>query len=189
MNMTPATIRVGDRDMSVSPLFTESQIKARVGELSAEISRDHGSSEPLVILVVLHGALLFAADLVRGLTMPTEIETVRLRSYHGTQSSGTVEVVGGLPDLAGKSVLIVEDIIDTGKSIATLKERIATLGEGGPKSVRIAALLDKPEAHDPSLRPDYTGFSIGRNFVIGYGLDLDGRYRNLPYIAELKAKG
>lgn len=189
MTFTPATIRVGDRDMSVSPLFTESQIKARVGELSAEISRDLGSAEPLVILVVLHGALLFAADLVRGLTMPTEIESVRLKSYHGTQSAGTVEVVGSLPDIAGKRVLIVEDIVDTGRSIATLKERIAGLGDRGPKVVRVAALLDKPEAHDASLVPDYTGFSIGRNFVIGYGLDLDGRYRNLPYIAELKAQG
>lgn len=182
MTLGPESIQVGDRVMTVRPLFTETQIKARVAELASEISKAHGSQESLVILVVLHGALLFAADLVRGLAMPTEIETVRLRSYHGTQSTGTVELVGTLPVLQGKHVLVVEDIVDTGKSIAFLKEHLAN---AGVRSLKIAALLDKPEAHGPETAPHYTGFSIGRNFVIGYGLDLDGRYRNLPYVAEL----
>jgi hypoxanthine phosphoribosyltransferase len=184
MSLTPNRIEVGNRTMSVQPLFTEARIKARVAELAAEISQAHGSQENLVILVVLHGALLFAADLVRGLTMPTEIETVRLRSYHGTESTGAVELVGALPSLQGKHVLVVEDIVDTGKSISFLKERLAT---AGLRSLKVATLLDKPDAHGPETAPDYTGFSIGRNFVIGYGLDLDGRYRNLPYVAELVA--
>jgi hypoxanthine phosphoribosyltransferase len=184
--MTPESILVGDRNLVVKPLFTETRIKARVGELAAEISSAHGSREGLVILVVLHGALLFAADLVRGLTMPTEIETVRLRSYHGTTSSGTVELVGQLPDLKDKHVLIVEDIVDTGRSIAALK---SLLSDAGVRSLKVATLLDKPEAHGTETAPDYVGFSIGRNFVIGYGLDLDGRYRNLPYVAELVSQG
>jgi hypoxanthine phosphoribosyltransferase len=182
MGLAPERIKVGHTVMVVKPLFTETKIKARVGQMAAEISNAHGSHETLVVLVVLHGALLFAADLVRGLTMPTEIESVRLKSYKGTESTGTVQLEGAIPNLEGKHVLVVEDIVDSGRSIAFLKNHLA---QSGAKSIKIAALLDKPDAHGADTAPDYTGFAIGRNFVIGYGLDLDGRFRNLPFVAEL----
>lgn len=177
-------IDVNGTPMRARSLFTEVQIRARVTQLSQEINRTYPPDEVLVVLMVLHGALLFTADLVRGLAMPTVIESVRLKSYQGTQSTGRVDIVGDtLPaSLAGCHVLVVEDIIDTGRSMETL---LAHLEGAGAKSVRIATLLDKPEAHEVDIKADFIGFSIGRNFVIGYGLDLDGRYRNLPYVAEL----
>lgn len=176
-------IELDGRVFDVKKLFDEKQIHERVVSLAAEINKDYGSEEPLVILMVLHGALLFTADLVRGLTMPTEIESVRLKSYHGTASTGKVSLVGALPsNLEGRNVLIVEDIVDSGRSIEFL---MAQLKACNPKSVRTACLLDKPEAHICQVSPEYIGFNIGKNFVIGYGLDLDGRYRNLPYVAEL----
>jgi hypoxanthine phosphoribosyltransferase len=171
-----------ERDVRV--LFSEREISARIHTLAQDINAcppPDGSA--LVILVVLHGALLFAADLVRQLTMPTEIESVRIRSYHGTQSTGKIEMLSELPPrLKGRHILIVEDIIDSGRSIAFLREQLTALGVA---SMRVAALLDKPEAHAPDLQADFTGFKIGRNFVIGYGLDLDGHFRHLPYVAEV----
>lgn len=176
-------IDVGGTQMRMHTLFTSEQIRTRVTELAQLINADYAAGEPLVVLVVLHGALLFAADLVRELSVPLEIESVRLKSYQGTQSTGTVELVGKLPySLIGKNILVVEDIIDTGRS---LKFLLGALDQSRCKSVRIATLLDKPESHEVEIEAKYVGFSIGPNFVIGYGLDLDGRYRNLPYIAEL----
>ena len=174
---------VGGTSMEVRVLFTEKEIKNRVEALAAQINCDFGNSDLVVVLVVLHGALLFAADLVRGLSMPTHIESVRLRSYVGTQSTGKVELVSALPqNLKNAHVLVIEDIIDSGRSMEFL---LAQLQNSGAKTVRVATLLDKPDAHEVPLKADYVGFSIGRNFVIGYGLDLDGKYRNLPYVAEL----
>ena len=179
-------IKVGDKNYAVQKLFDEKQLSQRVASLAEEINHDLGDTEPVVILMVLHGALLFAADLVRSLRMPTEIESVRLRSYHGTQSSGKIELVGQIPkQLAGKNILIVEDIVDSGKSIEFLLHELASVGA---KKIKVACLLDKPASHLVDVKPQYVGFSIGKNFVIGYGLDLDGRYRNLPYVAELVEK-
>lgn len=176
-------IVVEGRPMVARPLYSREQIENRVATLAAQINRESDAEACLTVLIVLHGAFLFAADLVRGLAMPTLIETIRLRSYHGTQSSGVIEAVTPLPaDLKGKDVLIVEDIVDTGKSLAYLRQ---ALEKAQVARVRVACLLDKPDAHDPALTPEYVGFSIGKNFVIGYGLDLDGKYRNLPYVAEL----
>lgn len=177
-------IKVGGQDRDVRVLFSEEQIRSRIITMANEINAaptPDGSA--LVVLVVLHGALLFAADLVRHLNMATEIESVRIRSYHGTQSTGKIELLSELPArLKGRHILVVEDIIDSGRSIEFLRTK---LNELGVASLRIAALLDKPEAHDAHLQADYVGFKIGRNFVIGYGLDLDGHYRNLPHVAEV----
>ena len=164
------------------PLFSESQIQNRVGELAKEISSAFPHDEIITVLVVLHGSFLFAADLVRKLSHPTEILSVRLKSYEGTSSTGKVTCEGVFPDLGGKSVLVVEDIVDTGRSLQFLLD---TIRLQKPKSLRVASLLDKPGQYPPELKPDHVGFSIGKNFVIGYGLDLDGRFRNLPYVAEL----
>lgn len=176
-------IDVHGKSMTAKLMLSTEQIQARVNELSQQINNDYPADEPLVVLIVLHGAILFAADLVRGLNMPTVIETTRLRSYEGTQSTGHIELVTPIPPgISGKQVLIVEDIIDSGRSIAFLLPKVK---EAGAKSIKIAALLDKPEAHESLIKADYAGFEIGKHFVIGYGLDLDGRFRNLPYIAEL----
>lgn len=179
-------IQLGEKLFSVKKLFDEKQLSDRIVTLADQINKDFGETEPLIILMVLHGALLFTADLVRALKMPTEIESVRLRSYHGTESTGKVEVIGQIPNqLNGKNVLIVEDIVDSGKSVEFL---LNLLSKAGAKQIKIACLLDKPASHTVPVTPDYVGFSIGKNFVIGYGLDLDGRYRNLPYVAELVQK-
>jgi hypoxanthine phosphoribosyltransferase len=179
-------IEVSGKPMVAKVLLSEDSIQKRTAELAKRINEDYPGDEPVVVLVVLHGALLFAADLVRGLTVPTLIESTRLRSYSGTTSTGTIELVTPVPKaVEGNHVLVVEDIVDSGHSLGFL---LPKLRDANPKSIRVAALLDKPEAHEHDVQVDYVGFSIGRNFVIGYGLDLDGRFRNLPYIAELVAK-
>lgn len=177
-------ISVGGIERETRVLFSEDQIKSRIVQIAAAINANpppDGSA--LVVLVVLHGALIFAADLVRHIDLPTEIESVRIRSYQGTQSTGRIELLSELPArLKGRHVLIVEDIIDSGRSIAFLSEQLKSIGVA---SQRIVVLLDKPEAHEEHVKADFVGFEIGRNFVIGYGLDLDGHYRNLPHIAEV----
>jgi hypoxanthine phosphoribosyltransferase len=167
---------------SVKPLFTSQEISLRVQQLAGEISSQYSPSQTISVLVVLHGAFLFAADLVRQLTNPTEILSVRLKSYDGVNSTGQVTCEGTFPNLSGKAVLVIEDIVDTGKSMEFL---LKALNEQKPASVRVASLLDKPGQYPPHLKPQHVGFSIGQNFVIGYGLDLDGQFRNLPYVAEM----
>ncbi|MES2614257.1 MAG: hypoxanthine phosphoribosyltransferase [Bdellovibrionota bacterium] len=176
-------IQVNEKIMVSKTLFSEQQIKDRIKELAQKINQNFGSQEPLVVLIVLNGAFIFAADLVRYLVMPTEIETICLKSYEGTNSSGVVKLLTPLSEnLEGKNILIVEDIVETGRSIDFL---LSQLKAKKAKKVEVCALLNKPESHEIPMQIDYSGFDIGKNFVIGYGLDLDGRYRNLPYIAEL----
>jgi hypoxanthine phosphoribosyltransferase len=171
------------KKMNVNVLFSAEQICARVKELGTVINRDYGADESLVILVVLNGAFIFAADLVRHLEMPTEIESVRIKSYEGMKSVGEVSLLTPLPrSLVGKHVLIVEDIVDTGHSVHFLQQEIAKMEVA---SLKVCSLLDKPASHEFEVSVDYCGFSIGKNFVIGYGLDLDGKYRNLPFVADL----
>jgi hypoxanthine phosphoribosyltransferase len=176
-------IEFNQKKMEVKTLFSEEEIKARIKIITQEINRDFGKTEPLVILIVLNGAFIFAADLVRYLEMPTEIETIRIKSYEGTSSTGKIQLLTPLTDnVSGKNVLIVEDIVETGR---TLKFLLDELKAKNVKSTSICTLLNKPEAHEFQMNLNYVGFNIGKNFVIGYGLDLDGRYRNIPYIAEL----
>ncbi len=176
-------IEFNKKIMDVSTLFSEQQIKEKTKIIAQKINRDFSSQEPLVVLIVLNGAFIFAADLVRYLEMPTEIETVRLKSYEGLNSTGCVKLLTPLsPHLAGKNILIIEDIVETGHTIHFLLEELKT---NKVKSVKVCVLLNKSEAHIKAAQLDYVCFDIGKNFVIGYGLDLDGKYRNLPYIAEL----
>ncbi|KAB8033150.1 hypoxanthine phosphoribosyltransferase [Fluviispira multicolorata] len=177
-------IQVNDSLMNVNVLFSEADIRERIKQLSEQINKDYGTENTLIILIVLHGALLFASDLVRNLGMPTEIETVRIKSYEGTSSTGNITLVTPLPkDLTDKQILVIEDIVDTGRSIDFL---LKELRKTNPKSIKVCSLLDKPEAHEFPVKADYVGFEIAKHFVIGYGLDLDGKYRNLPYVADLK---
>lgn len=173
---------IDKRPLKMTPLFDELTIAKRVAVLGEQITRDfHG--EPVVVVGVLKGAFVFLADLVRQIKLPIQIEFVGVSSYEGT-TSGHVRITRDLSaDIQGKNLLLVEDIIDTGKTIDHL---LAILKTRGPKTVRVCALLSKPEAHDMTTQIDYTGFEITKEFVVGYGLDLDGCYRELPYIAQVK---
>lgn len=159
-------------------------ISRRVGELGAEISAAYAGREPVLVLV-LHGAFIFAADLARALTTGHRVESLALASYDGRESSGEVQVSKDLGyDIAGRDVLIVEDIVDTGRTAAAA---LALLGSRGPSSIEVVTLLDKPSRRVMDVKPRWVGFEIENIFVVGYGLDLDGRFRGLPYIADADA--
>lgn len=162
-------------------LYSEEQIKARVGELGAEISRDYASKE-LVVVGVLKGSVIFLADLIRNIDLNLTIDFMAVSSYKdGTVSTGDVEILKDLTNpIRGKDVIICEDIVDTGLTLFRLME---ILGSRGAASIKIATLLDKPEPRiKKELKIDYCGFQIPNKFVVGYGLDAAGRYRNLPFI-------
>ncbi|MCY3895017.1 MAG: hypoxanthine phosphoribosyltransferase [Chloroflexi bacterium] len=166
------------------PVISAEAIAQRVGELGAEISAVYADREPVLVLV-LHGAFIFAADLTRALSTAHRVESLALASYDGRESSGEVQVVKDLDcDIAGRDVLIVEDIVDTGRTMAAA---LALLESRGPRSIEVVTLLDKPSRRVIEVNPRWVGFEIENIFVVGYGLDLDGRYRGLPYIAEADA--
>ncbi len=160
------------------PLYSRQQIRRRVRELAREIRRDSRGRD-LVVVGVLKGAFVFTADLVRALGLPVTIDFVGLSSYRdGTDSTGVVEVRRPLSvPIDGRDVLVVEDLIDTGSTLSAL---LADLRRRGARSVRVCALLDKPERRIVEVRADYVGFTGVRGFVAGYGIDYAERYRALP---------
>ena len=166
-------------------LFTEEEILKRAEELGAQISEDYAGEE-LIVLGTLRGAVMWMCDLLKRLTLDTKIDFISASSYgSATQSSGVVRITRDVDmDLYKKNVLIVEDIVDTGTTLKYLKNY---LGERNPKSVKICTMLDKPSRRRNDLTADYIGFEIDDLFVIGYGLDYDQKYRNLPYISYLEA--
>lgn len=168
------------------PLYDEATLAKRIAELGAEISADLADSQNLVVVCVLKGALVFMSDLIRHLPHNVTCDFLRLSSYQGgTQSTGTVRFDFDLTQpIKGKDVLIVEDIVDTGLSMSFL---LKALSAREPRSLKICTLLDKPARRKRDVPITYTGFQIEDRFVIGYGLDLEGRYRNLPYVAALNA--
>ncbi len=162
-------------------LYSEEQIKTRVAELGAEIARDYAGKE-LVVVGVLKGSVVFLADLIRAIDLNLTIDFMAVSSYKdGTVSTGDVEILKDLTNpIRGKDVIICEDIVDTGLTLFRLME---ILGSRGAASIKIATLLDKPEPRiKKELKIDYCGFQIPNKFVVGYGLDAAGRYRNLPFI-------
>lgn len=163
-------------------VISEEQIRRRVGELGEEITADFAGTRMLMVVCVLKGAFMFAADLVRSIRVPCRIEFIRASSYgSGRESSGSVTITD-TPEVEGCDVLLVEDIIDTGLTI----ERIAAgILKQRPASLKICTLLDKPSARKQQVRAEYSGFSVSDVFVAGYGLDCAGRYRELPFIAEV----
>lgn len=168
--------------MKTRPLFDEAVIAKRIKDLGDQITKDY-AGEPLLVVSVLKGAFIFTADLVRQIKTPVEVDFIGLASYEGTQSSGHVRITSDLSaKIEGRHVLLVEDIVDTGKTLDFLRDMFSLRN---PRSLRVCALLSKPEAHQMKTRVDYVGFEISREFVIGYGLDLDQRYRELPYIAQV----
>lgn len=172
------------QDDILSVLLTQEQIFLKVAELGAQISADYADKK-LLMVSVLKGSIVFMADLMRAITVPCEIDFMAVASYHsGTKTSGVVKIIKDLNiDLEGHDLLIVEDILDSGKTLSYLK---AILSERKPASVRICTLLDKPDRREADIQADYTGFSIPDYFAVGYGLDYAERYRNLPYIGALK---
>lgn len=170
-------------DDLVEVLFTEKQIQDRVAELAAEIERDYEGKE-LVLVGVLRGAVMIMADLARSLNKHVEMDWMAVSSYgSGTKSSGVVRILKDLDaDIAGRHVLIVDEIIDTGLTLSWLT---SNLGSRGPASVEIATLLRKPEALQMPVTPKYVGWDIPNEFVVGYGLDYRERYRNLRDIGTL----
>jgi len=164
-------------------LVSEKEIAARVAELGRTIARDYASAN-LVLVGVLQGAIPFVADLMRAMALDLTIDFLRTSSYgSGTTSSGGVQLVTDLSvDILDRHVLIVDDIVDTGHTLAAL---IRTLEARGPRSVRTCVLLDKTGRREIPIAADYVGFTIPNVFVVGYGLDYDGLYRNLPYVATL----
>lgn len=166
-------------------LLSPEQLQARIAELGAEISRDY-AGEPLIVVCILKGSLIFFCDLVRHLKLPAVFDTLQVASYHsGTESTGEVKIVHDLSvGIQGRDVLLIEDIVDTGLTMSHLTE---LLGTRHPKSLRICSLLDKPSRRKVTVEIAYTGFTIPDEFVVGYGLDYGEFYRNLPYVGVLEA--
>ena len=162
-------------------LFSADKIAETVSELAARIDRDH-SNEGVVVVVVLKGAAIFAADLVRAMRTETELAYLTASSYRDGFTPGeSLNLRGDLDlDVAGRDVLIVDDIIDTGR---TLSELSALVADRGPRHVATAALIGKTSRRAPDAEPNYHGLEIGEEFIYGYGLDWDERYRDLPFIA------
>jgi len=157
-------------------LFDQKQIAARVKELAAEVSRDF-QDEQIVLVAALKGAVLFLADLARQMTVPVELDFVSAHSYEADRSTGEIHLEKAPSlDLKNRKVVLVEDIIDTGRTCAFLLDLIA---KQEPETLKICTLLDKPARRAVSVAPDYVGFTIEDKFVVGYGLDYDEQYRNL----------
>ena len=167
-------------------LFSEEQLKARVRELGAQITKDYaGSSNDLVLVAVLRGSYVFMADLSRSIDLPVAVDFMCVSSYgSGTSSSGQVQITKDLSDqIEGKDVIIVEDILDSGNTLFYLTE---ILKARKPASIKLCTLLDKPERRVKPITADYSGFPIPDAFVVGYGLDYNEKYRNLPFVGILK---
>ena len=165
-------------------LYSEEELEAKCAELGAQISKDY-EGKNLLLVSVLKGAVVFMTDLMRHITVPCSIDFMVVSSYgSGVKTSGVVKIVKDLDaDLAGKDLLIVEDILDTG---VTLSNLVPMLKMRNPNSVKICTILDKPSRRKSDIQPDYEGFQVPDEFVVGYGLDYDEKYRNLPYVGVLK---
>ncbi|MGC9360473.1 MAG: hypoxanthine phosphoribosyltransferase [Anaerolineae bacterium] len=167
-------------------LLSESQILRRVYELGKQISADYAELDPLLVCV-LKGGYVFLADLTRSLTIKHDVDFMAISSYgDDTESTGVVRILKDLDrDISGRHVLIVEDIIDTGRTLSYLMQNLRVRQ---PASLKVCALLDKPSRRELDLEIDYTGFEIPDRFVIGYGLDYAGHYRNLRFVGVLKSE-
>lgn len=174
-----------DKDMA-KVLFSQEELQTRIRELGAQLSEDYRGKTPTMVCI-LKGAIMFYTDLVRSMDIPLTMDFMAVSSYgNSTKSSGEVEIRKDLStSIEGKHVVIVEDIVDSGFTLTYLTRLLNTCGA---KSIKLCTLLDKPSRRAPgiTLRADYSGFAVGNEFVVGYGLDYAELYRNLPYIGVLK---
>lgn len=166
-------------------LLPENEIKKRIQELGRQISKDY-SGRPLVLIGILKGSVVFMGDLMKAISIDCTIDFVSLSSYEGTGSTGVVRMLLDLRDSAeGKDLLIVEDIVDTGLTLSYLLDNLRTRS---PKTVEICTFLSKPECLKVPVKAKYVGFDIPNEFVVGFGLDFNEKYRNLPYVGILKSE-
>lgn len=171
-----------EQGFNLQELYSKQRIKAEVSRLAGEISAAYAGKE-LLVVVVLKGALFFAADLVRALRVPVQMDFLKLSSYAGTRTTGTVLIQKDLDaSVAGRHVLVVEDIVDTG---LTLNFLLDLLRQRGAQSLSVCTLIDKTERRQADITPDYVGISCPGGFLVGYGLDLDERMRELSAIYEI----
>ncbi|MFR9018247.1 MAG: hypoxanthine phosphoribosyltransferase [Fusobacterium sp.] len=170
----------------VEVLISREKVEERIKELAKEIEKDYAGKE-LVCVGLLKGSVMFMADLIKAVDLDLRIDFMKVSSYgSGTNSTGVVKILKDVDvDLAGKDVLIVEDIIDTGLTILNVKD---FLSKKNPNSVRVCTLLDKPSRRVVEVKGEYVGFEIPDEFVVGYGLDLDEKYRNLPFVGRFVRK-
>lgn len=166
-------------------LYSEETLKNRVAELGAQISRDYADKENVIIVGILRGSYIFMADLTRSITIPCQVDFMALSSYgKGTSSSGQIQIKKDLSEtIDGAHVIIVEDILDSGNTLAFLSKMLEVRNAA---SIKICTLLDKPSRRVKNITADYYGFVVPDEFVVGYGLDYAEKYRNLPYIGVLK---
>jgi hypoxanthine phosphoribosyltransferase len=165
-------------------LFDEATIHRRLDELAARIAADYHDRE-LTVVAILNGSLILMADLLRRIPLPLKLDCLSVASYHGGTKSLGEPIVRevSLPDIAGRHVLILDDILDSGVTLATIREKLEA---AGPLSIRICVLLEKKRRRENAVKPDYVGFEIADEFVVGYGLDYMEHYRNLPCIGVLR---
>lgn len=169
---------------NIEVLFDEKTINNRVIELAKEIKKEYNNEE-VVFICTLKGAVFFACDLLKNYKGDARLEFLRVSSYHGKETTGKIELNLSINEdnIKDKNVVIIEDIVDTGYTLSFLKDY---LNKMNPKSLKVCALLDKKIKRVVDIKPDYYGFDIGDEFVIGYGLDYNQKYRNLPYIGIIK---
>ena len=174
-------IQVLDKTFEV--FITREEIQKEVDSLAKQINEDFDGEE-VIFIAVLNGSFMFASDIMKCISLQSEISFIKMSSYHGTESTGRVdELIGLNNNLKGKNIVILEDIIDTG---ITMDKIISLMDEQEPKKVKICSLLYKPEAFKGQHKPDYVGFSIPNAFVVGYGLDYNEKGRNLDAIYQIK---
>ena len=168
----------------IRELISEEDVAKKIAEMGAQISKDY-EGESVYLLCILKGGVFFTTELAKHITVPVSLDFMSVSSYGGgTTSSGIVRIVKDLDTpIEGQNVLIAEDIIDTGRTLAYLMEH---LKQRKPKSLKLCTLLDKPDRRVSDVKVDYTGFAIPDEFVVGYGLDYDQRYRNLPYVGVVE---
>lgn len=183
MHSEPQVTSIQLGDLFFVPFVSAVKIAQRVKEIGQEISKDYLGRRP-IILTILNGSFIFSSDLVRAINMDCEVQFMKVSSYHGTSSTGQLTAkFDTLPDLHGRDLIIIEDIIDQGHTIDYL---LRSLSEKNPASIKTAALLLKPEAYKYEHPIDYVGFEIPNDFVVGYGLDYNQMGRNLPAIYTLQ---
>ena len=164
-------------------LYNEDEIQGRIKELAEKIDEDYADKKDVIIVSILNGAMFFTIDLFKKMKTLATLDTLQASSYAGTESTENVKLKKDIDvDIKGKDVIIVEDIIDSGRTLKVIKEHLLNKE---PNSVKIAVLLDKPERRKFQVDVDYVGFSIPNKFVVGYGFDVDGKGRNIPYIGYL----
>ena len=169
-------------DCIESICFSEEEIAGIVKKLGEEITKDYDGKDPLVV-GLLKGCIPFMSDLFKNIDTEITLGYMKVSSYKGTESTGTIKIDGSIPDVRGRHVIIVDDILDTGRTLNAIKN---VFMDNGALSVEVCVLLDKPEGRKVNIVPKYCGGKVPNAFVVGYGLDYDEHYRNLPYIGILK---